>query len=147
MTKYDTQQPYIASYMIFRNKDGKVAFLLRSNTDWMNGFYTLPSGKIEKDESFTAGAIRESREEVGVTIETADLKPVLSVHRHTETNWVDVYFEVTKWQGELQNAEPHVHGELAWFDPDDLPDNVIPNIPFAFQNIKAGNHYCEYDWE
>ncbi len=48
---YDTAQPYIASYLIIR-KEGKIAFVLRENTRWMNNHYGPPSGKIEKKRKF-----------------------------------------------------------------------------------------------
>ena len=47
---YDTATPYLASFVIIR-KEGKIAFVLRTNTGWMNGYYGLPSGKVEKVES------------------------------------------------------------------------------------------------
>ena len=144
---YDTATPYIASYIIFR-KDGKVAFVLRSNTDWMNNYYGLPSGKVEKDETFTGAAIREAKEEVGVDVRAEDLKPLLTVHRHSDdSEWVDLYMEATKWSGELYNAEPHMHSELAWLDPDDLPENTIPSVAFSLAQIKAGKTYAEHSAE
>lgn len=44
---YDIETPYTAVYLVFR-KNNKVAFVLRSNTDWMEGYYGLPAGKVEK---------------------------------------------------------------------------------------------------
>lgn len=56
---YATATPYIASFVILR-KAGKIAFVLREHTKWMNGYYGLPSGKVEKNEAFSAAAIREA---------------------------------------------------------------------------------------
>lgn len=146
---YDTAQPYIASYVLFK-KDGKVAFVLRSNTSWMNGYYSLPSGKVEQGESYTAAAIREVKEEAGVIITPKDLKPTLVVHRYEPSSnakdWVDMYFTATKWQGELHNAEPHMHSELAWLDLNNLPENVVSSVKFALGEIQKGNTYAEYGW-
>ncbi len=147
---YNTAQPYIATYVLFE-KDGKVAFVLRSNTDWMNNYYGLPSGKVEKDESYMAAAIREAKEEVGVVITSQDLKPTLVVHRYEPSSnakdWVDMYFTATEWQGKLYNAEPHIHSELTWLDPKKLPKNVIPSVKFAIEEIQKGKTYTEYGWE
>jgi 8-oxo-dGTP diphosphatase len=146
MNKYGTATPYIASYVVLRDGN-KVAFVLRSGTSWMNDYYGLPSGKVEQHENFTNGAIREAKEEVDIDIDRDDLRPSLIMHRHSDdSDWVDVFFEVDKWQGEVINAEPHMHSELAWLDLDSLPENVIPSVSFALEQIKAGVQYAEYGW-
>ena len=146
---YDIASPYIASYVIVR-KNGKIAFVFRSNTDWMKNHYGLISGKVEKDETFKQAAIREVKEEIGVIVKPENLKPILVVHRYEPskhaTDWVDIYFDVNKWTGEPFNAEPKVHSELVWLDPDNLPKNIVPSHRFALEQIKAGKTYAEYGW-
>ena len=139
--------PNIATYMVLR-KDGRLAFLLRENTRWMNGNYSLPSGRVEKDESFLQATVREAKEELGITVKEEDVKHLLTMQRLStddeHQHWIDIYFEITKWEGEAYNAEPESHGELAWFDPKQLPKNVVYNIPFALMQIEQGNVYCEH---
>lgn len=146
MNKFGTQTPYLASYVIVR-KNGKVAFVMRSNTNWMNGYYGLPSGKVENHESCGAAAVREAMEEIGITVKESDLRFVHTIHRHHETDWIDMFYEVTAYEGELVNAEPHMHSELAWLDPDNLPDNVMEYVRFALERIAAGKTYTEYGWD
>lgn len=144
---FDTQAPYVAAFVIIR-KNNQVAFVLRENTGWMNNYYGLPSGKVEKNESFSRGAIREALEEVGVTVDIKDLKYIHTMHRHNQDmDWVDVYFEVKKWKGEVINAEPHMHSEVAWLDITKLPDTVIPSVKAALEAIIDGKSYSEYGWE
>ncbi len=142
---YDIAIPYTACYLLVK-KDNKLAFLLRSNTDWMNGYYGVPAGKVEKNESYKAAAVREGKEEVGITIKPADLKFIHVQHRREGFDWVDVYFEVTKWQGGVRNAEPQTHSELKWFELNKLPDNVIVSQRAALEEIKADKLYSEYGW-
>lgn len=146
---YDTARPYIASYIVFRDGN-KVALLLRGkNVSWMQNYYGLPAGKVEKNEPYLAAAVREAKEEVGVDINQADLKHILTMHRQEpgdDNEWVDLFFEATNWEGELQNAEPHVHDKLEWFDLDELPENTITSVKEALQHIRDGDAYFEYGW-
>lgn len=144
--KYDTATPYCAVYVILR-REGKIALVLRKNTDWMNDHYGLPAGKVEKGESMLAAAVREAKEEAGVDIKPENLRHLITIHRnHPDSVWLDVCFEASEWTGEPYNAEPHVHGELAWFDSEDLPDNVIPSIRTFLDCVKNGQSYCEIGW-
>lgn len=114
----------------------------------MNGYYGLPSGKVEKNESFVAAAIREGLEEVGVIIKPKNLKYVHTMHRHSQgMDWVDVYFEVADWQGNVVNAEPDMHSEVAWLDVNNFPENIIPPVRAALEAIECGEQYSEYGWE
>jgi len=145
---YDTAQPFLAAYVLLR-RQGKIAFVLRSNTSWMNGYYCLPAGKVELNERATAAAAREAREEAGVNIKEADLRIAHVCQRKSDDDtlmWIDVLFEVSSWEGEPRNAEPQSHGELAWFDPNNPPENVVPSVQFFLQQIKSGNTYSEYGW-
>jgi len=146
--EYNTQHPHIASYVILRKGD-KVAFVYRTNTGWMNEFYGLPSGKIETGESFVEGAIREAKEEVGVDIKEVNLSHALTMHRHQSgkaPEWVDIFFEASKWEGEPYNAEPHKHGKLEWLDINNLPDNVIHSVAVSLRAIGEGKKYIELGW-
>lgn len=153
--KYSTQRPYAASYVIIKNEAGKIAFVLRSNTSWMNNYYGLPSGKTEIAESFMAGAIREAKEEVGIDVLAEDLEHAITVHRYSTTQdkddedmeWIDVYFVVHKWTGDVVNAEPHMHSEIAWLDIQDLPKNTIPAVVASLQAYATGKKYFEYGYE
>ena len=145
--KFTTAAPYIASYVLLR-EGNKVAFVLRKNTKWMDGYYGLPSGKVEWNETFSAGATREAEEEVGVTIKPEHVHHAITVHRHDQdTDWVDTYFEVDEWAGEVTNMEPEVHSEIAWLDITNLPENVIPTVKFAVEQIAAGARYAEFGWD
>jgi 8-oxo-dGTP diphosphatase len=145
--KYDVATPYTACFAILR-RGNEVAFVLRQNTGWMDGYYGLPAGKVEKNETFTAGVVREAKEEAGVTIDPADIKHAITVHRKaSDSLWVDVYFEVSRWQGEPYNAEPHVHGALDWLDMNDLPENIVPAFRYALEQVAAGETYGEFGWE
>lgn len=144
---YDIATPYVAVYILFR-RDDKVAFLLREHTSWMNGHFGLPGGKVEKQESILAATVREAKEEVGVDIQPEDLTLILTGQRHhDDSDWLDLVFEASKWEGELHNAEPHMHGELAWFDTGNLPKNTVPYVITYLESLSAGDNYVEWGWK
>jgi 8-oxo-dGTP diphosphatase len=145
--EYDTATPYVASYVILRQAE-QIAFVLRAR-GWMRGYYGLISGKKEKEETPTQAEIREAEEEGGVVIQPENLSSVLVMSRHEKDSgqeWIDFFFEASKWQGDIHNAEPTAHKELALFARNDLPDNIVPSVRFALEAIEAGKIYAEYGW-
>lgn len=145
--KYEDYATANQAVLVIFKKDNKVAFMLRQNTGWMDGHYGLPGGRVDNGESYTAAAIREVKEEVGITLQPADLKPVLTLQRHSDdSDWVDIAFEVTNWEGELTNAEPDVHAEITWLAIDDLPHNMVPSMREVFSYLD-GKAYIEYGWD
>ncbi len=137
--------PFVASFVLVE-RDGKYAFLLRDNTPWMNGYYSLPSGKVDASEPYTTAAIREIKEEINVDIKPEDLRFVHMMHRHDETDWVDVYFVADAWSGDPMNVEPHKHKELSWFSLDALPENTVPCVTYALEQVQANKQFSEYNW-
>jgi 8-oxo-dGTP diphosphatase len=79
--KVDEARPYIAAYGLLR-KGNKVALLLRKNTGWKDGWYSLPAGKVDSGESNSMTAVRELLEEVGVSVQVNEVKAVLIMHRY-----------------------------------------------------------------
>lgn len=153
MNTYTTQAPYIAAFVLVFNAEGKVAFVLRKNTKWMNGFYGLPAGKVEIDESYTAAAIRETKEEIGIRIKSSDLEFACVVHRNSRVDdvmdsstWIDMYFTAHTYEGDPYNAEPDLHESLEWFEMNDLPENVIPSVKVAINAYIEGKVFYEYGW-
>ena len=138
-----------ACYLILRDGD-KILFVLRENTGFMDGKYSLPAGRVEHKERFSAGAVREAFEEVGIEVDTSKIKHVHTAHRyapHSELVWVDVYFEAPGWQGIPVNNEPHKHKELAWLRHNELPDNVMPFQLHALRELLRGESYSEIGWD
>ena len=144
----DVAAPYAACFAIIK-RDGKVAFVLRSQTGWQDGMYGLPAGRVNLDEPILVATAREAKEEIGVTIDLLNLEHRLTVHRKAAADdsfWIDCYFEALAWAGEPYNAEPLKHEELAWLDPQHLPENVVPAVRDALTQIAAGKTYAEFGW-
>ena len=115
-----------AVYMLVQ-QDGKLLFVLRSNTGFMDGYYCLPGGRVEPGEAYLAAAIREAKEEVDVDVQPEDARQVYLQQRYHDPQniWVDVFFAADKWSGTPVNALPDEHSEMVWFDVNNLPEDKI----------------------
>lgn len=134
-----------AAYIILRKGD-EVLLIRRSNTGYMDGFYSLPSGHIDGNEPAMRAAAREAKEEVGVEIVPSDLRFVHVVHRVAEEKdheRVDFFFEATKWSGEPENTEPEKCDDVQWFSLGDLPAKLSPVVAQALQKMADGEYYSD----
>lgn len=130
-------------------KEGKILLIRRFATGFADGLYTLPSGKVDENESFTEAAIRETLEEVNVEIELTDLKSahIMFERRDKEKeNWIHHFFLVKKWHGEIKNMEPHKCDDIQWFYINKLPSNILPFVKYAIEKIYENCHYSECSW-
>jgi len=135
----------ISSGYVILEHDGKICLTRRLNTGYMDGFYALPAGHKEAGEYPKAGTIREAKEELGIDIDPNDLKLVHIMHRLiTDHERSDFFFTVSKWSGEVVNAEPDKSDDIAWFPISDLPAKTVPYVREALEQYQAGNNYSEF---
>ncbi len=132
-----------AAYVFMRRGD-QVLLQLRDKTGYMDGYWAAAAaGHVEEGESVFEAAAREALEEVGVTIEPADLHPLCAMHRthgnhHDEDERVDFFFECRHWLGEPRTLEDKAI-DLRWFAQDALPDNVVPHERRVLDSLAAGS--------
>lgn len=139
---------YIGSSYLILVKDDKVLLLKRSGTGFMDGYYGLPAGHLDGNETSREGGAREVKEEIGIGINPMDLEVVHVMHRKAEKDErIDFFMTTEKYTGEITNCEPHKCEELKWFPIDNLPENIIPYIKYALENYKQGSFYSEFGWE
>lgn len=148
----DRHREVPASYVVLV-KDNKVLLQRRFNTGYMDGKYAVPAGHVDKGETFTQCATREAKEEIGIDLGTKDLKLAHIMHRFSGGEWgelgyrIDLFFVIKKWQGDPKIMEPDKCDDLSWFDLDNLPENTIPYIKTALENIRSKVFYSEFGWE
>jgi 8-oxo-dGTP diphosphatase len=138
------ERPYLAvSAAIIR--DGKILVVRRARPP-AHGLYTLPGGVVESGETLADAAMREVREETGLTIEPVALAGfretiVRDAHERVERHFVILCF-AARWRA----GEPVLNEELSearWLMPAELAG--LPTTPgladivaTAFERLKAG---------
>lgn len=147
MTQDTRFRPRAAVYLLLI-KDEKILLLRRFNTGWNDGNYSLASGHIDGNEPAEAAMIREAREELGIGIKPEDLEFAHVSHRYApDCEYIDFYFTASQWQGEPHNAEPNKCDEVAWYDLDALPENVVPNVKEVIEHYANKRPYSIFGWE
>lgn len=133
-------------YLILRQGEN-VLLLLRQNTGYYDGFYGLPAGHVENGESATKGMLRETYEEIGITLNPSNLHVVHVMHRQSNRFNVDIFFQPSLWEGKIENREIEKCAFLEFHPLHELPSNTAPYIADALQAISKGIRYSEQGWD
>jgi ADP-ribose pyrophosphatase YjhB (NUDIX family) len=89
------------------------------------GCWSIVGGKPNFLESLESCAMREAEEEVGVGIRIERLLGVTDhLLPHENQHWVSPAFLARIVQGKARNCEPEKIGEIRWFSPHELPENL-----------------------
>jgi len=140
-----TGNTILAAYLILKH-DNQICLLLRKNTGYCDGQYGLISGHVEDGESVLTAMIREAEEEAGLKLTPSQLKVVHILHRRSNRQGMDVFFECNSWTGTVKNQEPDKCGELAFFPLSQLPLNTIGYIIDVLQSVSRNEFYSEAGW-
>ena len=106
------------------------------------GTWTMPGGKLDFQESFEAGACRETLEETGLKIKPEDLQLIsLANDIWNDAHFVTVGFLCEKVDGEPQVREPDEITEWQWFALDALPEKLFFPSREVLERYLAGKIY------
>jgi 8-oxo-dGTP pyrophosphatase MutT (NUDIX family) len=134
--------------VILRPNGDAVEILLhrRQNTGYMDGMWDIAaSGHGDEDEHPKAAAVRECKEEIGISVREEDLTFFHLSHRLSKRNYYDIYFLVKACSGEPTIMEPEKASELKWFALDALPSDMIACRKEALTAYKEGRMYGELE--
>ena len=129
-------QIFFVAVYVFLIKGDEILLLKRKNTGFEDGNYSVVAGHMDGNESVKEAAIREAKEEAGITITETDLEVTGVMHRCFDEERIDFFLATKKWQGEIKNQEPKKCAELKWFNVNNLPTNFIPYVRKAWENYQ-----------
>jgi len=140
----------IVPHLILK-KDGKILLIKRSKSSkiWSGNWHCV-TGKIENNESPKEAIIRETKEEIGVTLDKIDLGVTVFLiekdyfDSSKEFYGLELFFVSDLPDGQVpKNIEPLKQDAIGWFDPSELPMPIIPGVKFGIESHVKGLNYAE----
>ncbi|MCC7246890.1 MAG: NUDIX domain-containing protein [Saprospiraceae bacterium] len=131
--------------LILENYLGHLLFLRQTKSN--GGQYTLVGGTVEDHEFAREALAREASEEAGIEVNPADLQLVHVMHRHKlKKNEVSLvlYFKTTQYRGMPGSLEPKKFADVAWLNPDQLPEEVSKANRHVLRQIRSNLIYSEF---
>jgi 8-oxo-dGTP diphosphatase len=101
--------------------EGGIVLVQRGQPPFV-GWWALPAGYIEADESVEQAAIRECREETGLEVELLELFGVYSFPEGPVQSGIIIFYRALPRQGELRAGDDAQ--DVAVFSPDGLPERL-----------------------
>ena len=134
-------------YIIIKNEKDQVLLQRRQGTKLWPGFLALPAGHIDEGENAYEALVREAKEELNIIINLDDITDTFVVNRKNESlpSYYDVYFEVSKYKGDIKINEPEKCSELVWCDINKLPEDMIDFEIEAIKNNQKGIKFSVID--
>ncbi len=150
---HEIAQPIFVAEVYILHQD-KVLMFKRSETKKkFPGFWSLPGGHVDEGEDPLAAAIRETKEETGVTItpENIQLK-VVAMHHHLDRGEMYVAFAFLVELTESPKLNTGVEeGKAHWIEIDKAKnlENVFEPVKYYFNHVlnkKPGIIYNTSQW-
>ncbi|MBT5390981.1 MAG: NUDIX hydrolase [Euryarchaeota archaeon] len=110
----------LVSKVMICNDAGEV-LLGKVERGHFRGFWTLPGGYMDHDEHPSIGCVRETLEEIGLTIVLEQNEPLITQKIFTDEGISFVSFTYrSQWNGDISNLNLQTEeiSEVKWFSPE-----------------------------
>jgi 8-oxo-dGTP pyrophosphatase MutT (NUDIX family) len=131
-------KPNIACFIILE-RDNQI--LIAKRVWWFSSWlYNFPSGHLEDGESLEETAIRETKEEIWVSLKKGSLTLKHILHwQNLEMPYIYFYWSATEWEWEPTICEPDKCSDLKRVSYDEIEKYPLtPGDLKAIQSINKG---------
>ena len=133
---------HAACYMVIE-KDSQILLHLRRNSGYFDGYYSIPAGHLEQNEKCMDCIIRELREETSLEVNKEDLEFLFAIGPSEKSDYVCLFFGANKYKGVPTIMEPDKCSELKFYDLNNLPNNLVPELEVFLEGRKNGLNYSD----
>lgn len=126
--------------LVIIESEGKILLYKRQNSGWEDGKFSVPSGRVESNETARYAVQRELKEEIDIEIEVNHLQ---LVHIEYTDSIISLIFKLSQWSGNIKNMEPKFMTALDFYDKNDLPQPIAGNGQNILEMIDKRILYSE----
>jgi 8-oxo-dGTP diphosphatase len=138
-----------AVYGVLVQQD-RVLLMRRAGSGYRDGQLGLPAGHLDGDEDLVSALVRELREELGITVNSHDVRLEVVLHSRAEdendSDYLHLFFRVASWGSTPTIAEPDKCSELVWADLDRLPPDAVDYVVAALAALRVGEPLVLFGW-
>ncbi len=134
--------PVVVHTLLWRR--GTVVLLRRAGTGYLDGWYALPGGHLQRGEGVVECAVREIREETGIDVDASQLRAAAVMpYVSGEQQGIDFIMACDDFTGEPTLAEPDRADAIGFWRADALPHNTVPYLRRALELVANREWFLE----
>lgn len=144
-----TELHIVGVHLYLQDEHGRILLGLRHpNSKFAPNKWHFLSGHCEREEAISC-LVREAQEEAGLIIKPGDVELVHLVHLVDSPSAhprIGLVFRARSWSGTPRILEPDRCVEWRWWNPKDLPADIVPYTRQAIDGVLAGRLYSQMGW-
>ncbi len=138
-----TERVELTTAVMLTDGQGRMLVQNRVDTDWPGIFF--PGGHVEPGESFVQAAIREMKEETGLTVGRLKFCGLKQFPLDAGGRYVVLFFKADQFTGELKDS---AEGHVLWVFPEELQNYPLSGQFMetlrVFQEDDINEFYCHW---